>query len=62
VIHFLLYGGITGQNDSERKLVQASWQSGRVHVVCATVAYGMGVDKPDVRYVIHASLAKSVEG
>ncbi|KFQ81056.1 hypothetical protein N335_10184, partial [Phaethon lepturus] len=52
-----------GLPDSNRDLVQKKWinQEG-CQVICATIAFGMGIDKPDVRYVIHASLPKSIEG
>uniref|UniRef100_A0A8B9KAS5 ATP-dependent DNA helicase n=1 Tax=Astyanax mexicanus TaxID=7994 RepID=A0A8B9KAS5_ASTMX len=52
-----------GLNDKDREYVQNKWiNQDRCQVMCATIAFGMGIDKPDVRYVIHASLPKSVEG
>jgi ATP-dependent DNA helicase Q1 len=46
----------------QRNLVQKKWTNGQIHVVCATIAYGMGINKADVRYVVHDSVAKSLEG
>jgi RecQ family ATP-dependent DNA helicase len=51
-----------GLNDNPRAEAQERWMSGEFPVVCATIAFGMGIDKPDVRYVIHATLPNTVEG
>jgi len=45
----------------ERARVQDAFMSGAVRVICATNAFGLGVDKPDVRFVVHRDVPASVE-
>jgi ATP-dependent DNA helicase RecQ len=46
---------------AERERVQDGFMAGAVRVVCATNAFGLGVDKPDVRFVVHRDIPASVE-
>jgi len=51
-----------GMPGDRRDRVQTAFLSGRLEVIVATIAFGMGVDKPDVRTVIHTGLPGSLEG
>jgi len=50
-----------GMEAEDRRIVEARFQQEDGLIVVATVAFGMGVDKPDIRWVAHADLPKSIE-
>ena len=67
IARFLISEGITADNyhagltDAEKDIRQINWTKGRNRVMVATNAFGMGIDKPDVRVVIHYNIPDSIE-
>jgi len=51
-----------GLDPATRERVQTAFQAGKLEVVVATIAFGMGIDKADIRTVIHAGLPATLEG
>jgi DNA topoisomerase-3 len=51
-----------GMTAADRDWVQTLFNTGKLEVIVATIAFGMGVDKPDIRTVIHTALPGSLEG
>lgn len=68
VAHFLIKNGIqadfyhAGLPGEERSTKQEAWVSGKTRIIVSTNAFGMGIDKPDVRIVVHLHLPDTLEG
>ncbi|QQX82358.1 RecQ family ATP-dependent DNA helicase [Shewanella sp. KX20019] len=50
-----------GMDSDVRKSIQTRFMSGEVPIIVATIAFGMGIDKSDIRFVVHYDLPKSIE-
>lgn len=52
---------LAGLSAAQRRSLVADFQQNKTNIMVATVAFGMGVDKPDIRAVIHYNVARSLE-
>ncbi|XP_035807497.2 ATP-dependent DNA helicase Q1 isoform X1 [Amphiprion ocellaris] len=57
----LAYPYHANMDPDDKSQVHRRWTSNKIQVVVATVAFGMGIDKPNVRFVIHHTISKSIE-
>jgi len=51
-----------GMDAEDRKRVQKEFQDDKIQFICATIAFGMGIDKSNIRWIIHFAMPKNLEG
>lgn len=50
-----------GMNSEDRQVIQTDFMAGNIDIIVATIAFGMGIDKANIRHVVHYDLPKSIE-
>lgn len=50
-----------GMNSEDRQIIQTDFMAGNIDIIVATIAFGMGIDKANIRHVVHYDLPKSIE-
>lgn len=50
-----------GMNSENRQIIQTDFMAGNIDIIVATIAFGMGIDKANIRHVVHYDLPKSIE-
>ncbi len=50
-----------GMDNDQRSKIQDAFIRDKIHIICATIAFGLGIDKSNIRWIIHYSLPKNIE-